>query len=176
MKTFFRELYQSFQNIHGYPVVFLSLLITLIAFAVSPNTLIYLKWILPLLVIFIIVILTFIDLSYRLYKKASKPLPSVRQVHRPAAVAKDAIAILLLEPSDIYGHESVVSLFYLNEGYEKLIGMGYVLTIQTNGMIQVLINKLIDVSEKEIIDKALNNDVLVLKKLLVKPMISKSLV
>lgn len=175
MRSFIREIYQSFIKIHGYPIIFIGLLISIISFTVSPNSLIYFKWILPLVVFLIIIILTFLDLSWRLYYKASNPLPVVRQVRKPPIISDNSIALLILEPSDLYSHESLVSIFHSDEEYEKLIGLGYVLTIQNNGMIQVMVNRLMEDSDQEIIKRALNNDVLVLKKILVKPTIPKGL-
>jgi hypothetical protein len=174
VNSFVRELYESFIRIRGVPVTFLSLLLGLVYFYSSSNTTaVQLKVILPWVVILLLAVITLFDASYRLYSKASHQLPRVKQARKPPSAYADAVAVLLLEGSDIYGHESVVSIYYIDEGFEVLIGIGFVLTRQDDGYIQVIVSNQIETAYKEVWQRVCKNDSNVLPKLLVKPSIPK---
>ena len=175
MNNYFLDLYQSFTRIHGVPVTLLSIGIGVIAFVFSPTDKVSLKVVVPLCVIAFLVLITLIDNSLQNWKKISNILPKVKQARTPTALYDGAKAILLLEPSDIYAHETLVSVYYLENDFERLIGVGFILTIQGNGLIQVLVNKTIEEQGENIWESICQNDVTVLSKLHVKPSIPKIL-
>ncbi len=172
--TFPREFYESFIRIRGVPFTFISLLLTLLFFYLSENqTAVRLALALPILVLLLILILTLYDLSTRLYVEAVKPLPAVRQARRPPSIYPNASTLLLLDASEVYGHESLVSVYYLDEGFEVLVATGFVLTRQDDGFIQVLVDRQIEEAFSDIWDRACRNDSIVLSKLRVKPSLTR---
>ncbi len=172
--SFFREFYESFIRVRGVPLTFIALILGFIYFYFSSDTTsVQLKVILPIIVIMLIFIITFYDLSYKLFIKAKHVLPHVIQAHKPPPIYPDAITILLLENSDLYGHESIVSIYYIEEEFEVFIGLGFILTRQDNGYIQVLVTNQIEKTYSEMWQKVCQNDAKILPKLLVKPSLPK---
>lgn len=175
MKNYFFDLYQSFIRIHGVPVTLLGIGLGVVAFIYSPTDTVSLKVVVPLGVVTFLMLTTLIDNSIQNFKKISNILPKVKQARIPTALYSGAKAILLLEPSDIFAHETLVSVYFLENDFERLIGVGFIFTIQGNGLIQVLVNKAIDEQDENIWESIRNNDVTVLSKLQVKPSIPKEL-
>lgn len=175
MKNYFFDLYQSFTRIHGIPVALLGIVLGLVTFNYSSTDSVSLKVIVPLGIVLFLMLMTFIDNSIQNFKKVSNILPKVKRAITPTALHSGAKAILLLEPSDIFAHETLVAVYFLENDFERLIGVGFIITIQENGLIQVLVNKAIDEQDKNIWDNIYNNDITVLSKLQVKPSIPKIL-
>lgn len=76
--------------------------------------------------------------------------------------------ICILEKSDLFSYDHPVSLYYLEDGFEKLISLGVVENIQTNGMIQIrIVHQLEEYSE--INKKLLENNLSILKNVKVRP-------
>lgn len=172
--SFGRELYESFCRIRGVPVALIALVLGLIYFYVSGNqSELPLKVVLPIFVATGIILWTFFDLSLELYKKATKQLPKVKQARTPPGIYPNAVAVLLLEGSEVYGHESLVSIYYRDDNFEVLIGLGFVLTRQDDGLIQVVVSHQLEETYKDVWVKVCQNDGSVLPKLLVKPSLPK---
>ena len=157
------------------PVALISIGLGVMAFIFSPTDKVSLKVAVPICVIAFLVLITLFDNSIQNWKKISNILPKVKQARTPTALYSGAKAILLLEPSDIYAHEALVSVYYLENDFERLIGVGFILTIQGNGLIQVLVNKALEEQGENIWESICQNDVTVLSKLHVKPSIPKVL-
>jgi len=172
--SFGRELYESFCRIRGVPTTLIALFLGLAYFYVSGNqSTLSLRIVLPTFVAALIVLLTLLDLSLQLYKKATKQLPRVKQARTPPGIYPNAVALLLLEGSEIYGHESLVSIYYRDDNFEVLIGIGFVLTRQDDGLIQVVVVRQLEDTYRDIWGKVCQNDASVLPKLLVKPSLPK---
>lgn len=173
-KPYIRELYESFIRIRGVFITFLALCLGLLYFFLSGNTAtIALRAVLPVIVALVIIAATLFDLSIRLHGKATKQLPRVMQARKPPTLYPNAIAILLIEESEIFGHESIVSVYYRDDGFEVLIGIGFVLTKQDDGLIQVVVNRQVEEAHKEVWTKVCQNDTNTLPRLLVKPSMPK---
>ena len=175
MKNYFSDLYQSFIRIHGIIVALLSIGLGMVAFIFSPNDEVSLKIVVPSGIISFLMLVTLLDNSIQNHKKISNILPTVKYARIPTALYKGAKAILLLEHSDIFAHETLVSVYYLENDFERLIGVGFILTIQGNGLIQVLVNKTIEEQDENLWKSICNNDITVLSKLHVKPSVPKIL-
>jgi hypothetical protein len=75
----------------------------------------------------------------------------------------------LLEPSELFFRDSDVCCYYTdNEGFENLVGVGYVYIIQNNQKLQVLIDKPVP-AYQDILNKLANNDQSIKEKMIVKP-------
>lgn len=174
VSSFGRELYESFCRIRGVPITLITIFLGLTYFYLSDNqSTITLKIVLPIFVGALIILLTLLDLSLQLHKKARKHLPRVMQTRKPPGIYPTAVAILLVEGSEIYGHESLVSIYYRDDSFEVLIGIGFVLTLQDDGLIQVVVSRQLDETYKDVWLKVCQNDASVLPRLLVKPSLPK---
>ena len=82
-------------------------------------------------------------------------------------------ALCLLEPSEFFSYDTLVSFYYIDdEEFEQLVGIGTVVNIQENKLIQVELTNPVEGYEG-IVKKLANNDAHALKKTVVKPSIPK---
>jgi len=79
----------------------------------------------------------------------------------------------LLEASDLFAHKSMISLYYTDEDdFERLIGVGFVDSINNKGRIQVVIDEP-EITYQNILDKLANNDLKVMQQTRVSPSVTK---
>ncbi len=85
----------------------------------------------------LVLLLTFIDAAYTLYQTRPSVLPRVLTGREPFQGTSAAL-ICLLEPSDLFFHGILVSLYRVaEEGIELPIGAGSVANIQEDGNILI---------------------------------------
>ncbi len=137
----------------------------------TPTTRVPLSYFVSLLFIGSVLVITLGNAAYQNYLDSKQVLPRVLT----ARIFAEADSLLcLLEPSALFSHDTLVSLYYLGESeFERLIGFGVVFNIQENGMIQIMVTREIE-SCRDIFDKLRNNDRDALKKLRVKPSVTKA--
>ena len=133
----------------------------------SPAATIPLAVALPVFVICISLIVLFAHAAYSTFQNAKGGLPKVLMGRSPGRL-KNAKALCILESSELFSHNSVVSFYFVDGGYERFLGVGYVVNIQDNGYIQV---ELVSPSEgnEDVIDRLSRDEKAVLDKVLVKP-------
>ena len=169
----FSRLYKSFIRVNGYALSSAGLAITLLLFFITPTTEIPVRWVVVVAIPFFLLLIVVCDVAYHAIQETI--LPKVKASYKPHSLYPDALAILLLEKSNLFGHESVVSVYFKADDFETLIGVGYVLTIQQGGLIQVLVISNVEEVQDNIWEKIRNNDGSVLSKLLIRPSIPKIL-
>lgn len=81
--------------------------------------------------------------------------------------------IFLLEPSELFSYDTIVSFYYLEDDFEQLIAIGRVRNIQQDSKIQVEVTDYLSGYE-EIFNKLGRNDFKALEKTRVKPNIPKA--
>src|SRR5438067_7480056 len=72
-----------------------------------------------------------------LLRRAPPKVRSAQQI----MVQRQEQLLLLLEPSDMFGFDAIVSVYRENGNFEEMFGIGRVRTIQENGFIQVTIEQ-----------------------------------
>lgn len=115
-----------------------------------------------------------VTLAFSVLAKALISISQLSQLPRvlhgrpgPAHLDGERATLLLLENSDLYGHDAVVSVYYIDGSeFEELIGVGYVRNIQVDGKIQILLDQVVN---RDVIGKLAINDAAVLKRVRVKP-------
>lgn len=81
--------------------------------------------------------------------------------------------ICVLTPSPLFIFGSITSIYYYENEYERLIGLGRVSNIQENLKIQVEVIKVLDIDvNQSIFDSISNNDNTKLSKIIIKPNVS----
>lgn len=136
---FWREFYGSFTRVQGWVLAVLGVLLSLATFFWSDDTSIPIGWVATIATVLTILIVTLVEMSRALAVRVQNPLPRVLACLEPSPSTGDR-RILLLEPSDLYGHDAVVSVYHArDDGFEVLVALGYVATVQQNGRIQVVI-------------------------------------
>lgn len=168
MSKLLKFYYKSFIRIKGFVLIFVTVIITIIPIYSSWESTIQIKHIVPFACILCIIISVIIDASFVMWKK-HVTLPRVIQGMESPALFKDTNTILLiLEESPLFSNDLTVSIYEMDNDYERFIGLGRVFSIQDNGWIQVLCSKYSKKDDK-LWKKASSNNNIVLEKLIVKP-------
>ncbi|MEQ9105076.1 MAG: hypothetical protein RIE53_10285 [Rhodothermales bacterium] len=175
MKGYWAEIAESFRQSHGPSFSLVSLVIALGTWFGLSDVKVGLKWVVPSVLIVVVMLMIFINLSSRAFSKARSGLPKVKASFAPSSHQQTAVAGLLLERSELFGHESLISVFMKENDFERLIGYGFVTTIQENGLIQVLVTGSLVDEEDDVWKLVANQNVDTLKKLMVKATVPKLL-
>lgn len=161
-------MYTAFLTVQGWGLGILAIILAVLLWFYSPDTKV------PLITFVVVVLCLSISLivmsqtAYSAWRKTLRPLPCVKRILDPPEGQSGPEKMLLVEPSELFSVDTTVSLYLKDDDYEKLIAIGRVLNVQSDGHIQIVINTIATVSD-EIRSRLGNNDSSVLKKLLVKP-------
>lgn len=167
-RNFWSLIWSSFMKIQGILIGFIALVATVAVWIFPANINISLGLVLPVLIICIIAILTFANAANEIFKMSERILPKVI-----LGTTLQANVLCLLEPSELFSHDTLVSFYYVENSFEKLIGIGTVLNIQEDGKIQVSMINHIEGFD-EIIIKLGQNDNTILDNIKVKPNIPRA--
>lgn len=105
--------------------------------------------------------------AYYLYSRRSDLLPEVKNGSAAPAPYEDLVARVILEPSALFAQGAIIAAYREADGIEEFIGLGQILNVQQNGLIQVLITQ--SISGDDVWAKIKANDAGELKKLKIKP-------
>jgi len=136
-------------------------------FVVPASQTVPLNWTLVLFLLLLAVVIVLFRAAYDAHFDSRASLPKVRTVIEPPTTYKEASALLLLDPTDLLSHDSIVSVYYMDGGIERLSGIGKVINVQNDKKIQVILIKEAEFSDKVEALKANNPEDL--EKLIVKP-------
>lgn len=165
---FWGLIWSSFLKIQGITIGFLALLISIFFWLYSPDKNISLRFAVPIFILLIVVIFTFASAAYESFKISRHNIPKIVLGKKIGSNL-----LCLLEPSELFSHDTLVSFFYIEESFEELIALGKVINIQEDGKIQVTVNLILRAHE-DTITKLEQNDANVIKRIKVKPNIPGS--
>lgn len=168
MKSFSEHIYDSFTRINGWLTGGIALALSITVFFFGPETKVVVGWLVATIAISLFLLAVLVDAAYAGWRASRRGLPEVRKTLEPPLIYTGISRILIVDPSDLFGVDALVSVYVKEDEYERLIGIGRVLTVQTNGYLQIGISSITE-SSPEIITKLNTNDASFLKKLLVKP-------
>ena len=114
------------------------------------------------------VILTLIDAVNESLRAAGKKLPAVKWSGKAPESYRDTMALLLLEPSDLFAPGSLVSVYRRSGLYEEFVGIGRVMSVQENRSVQVGVRRIV-ATAPDLLPLLIGNDATVHRSLLVKP-------
>lgn len=162
-QNFWGLIWSSFLRINGVLIGVFGILITVFLWLFSPKVNIPLGVALPILIIFIIFMLTLLNVAYESFNLSKRILPKVLLGKKQGAQV-----LCLLEPSELFSHGTLASFYYIEDFFEQLIGIGTVTNVQEDGKIQVTMDIPTEGYE-DIVEKLQQNDAGVLNKIRVKP-------
>jgi hypothetical protein len=151
MRSFSADLWTSFKSVQGWLLSALSLVLAIASFFYTPNAEVRFnwKWVAVAAPLLLAVCAAFIDMLITARRQTSPQLPRVIAVYsdpRPGADDGEQETILLLEPSELFGHDGGVSIYYNQRlggadarPFERLIGVGWVSNIQEEKIIAVTV-------------------------------------
>lgn len=114
-----------------------------------------------------------LNVSLNEAQKLSLKIPRVKYVKSAPKLYNNAFALFLVEPTQLLSYDAIVSIYYLEDGIERLVGVGKVINVQENKMIQIIITHDYDFEDK--LNKLMNNSKEELDKLILKTSIPNSI-
>ena len=172
-ENFYFFVWNRFKKIGGLLVTAIALLAAFLLWEFDTKYNFSAIWVIPIFILLLLVLITLIDVAYETFKRTKNLLPKVLFGRR---YGKDVLneAMCLLEPSSLFYQDSSVSCFIIDDhGFELLIAVGFVITIQQNKNIQIKLDKVAPGYEDKILE-IINNNGDTLKNLIVKPGIPNS--
>ena len=171
--NFWGLIWSSFREVNNSILTILSYAISILLAVVASKASV------PLYLLIIIVTLSLLIIAtlVRALEKALEEYAKMKQSMIPKIlrVQKDANNNIecLLEASDLFAAQSMISLYYTDEDdFERLIGVGFVQSINNKKRIQVVIDEP-EITYQYILDKLANNDLKVMQKTRVSPSVIK---
>jgi hypothetical protein len=158
--------YRAFQGIHGWVLGTIAILLTVFF---APPDKVPIRPVALGGVIALIIIATLIQLVWTLYHERPGFLPSLITVEKSPAAAGVTAVVLLLEPSDLFAHESLVAIYRKAHSFEQLVGVGHVLTIQQDSNIQIIVTGYIEPRDGDTWKGLEKKDGDIMKQIIVKP-------
>lgn len=164
--TFAGHLSESFWLSQGRIITVFGFVLTIITFLLLPKDLtVGLRYVVPLAIIGIYLIFWLWYAAWSAFYYGLSTSPALRYgLQPPAAFA--GVALLLFDPSPVYAHDSTVTLYFVDNDFERFIGIGKVVN-QEDGKIQVLVVK--DIGFGNGWDAVAQNDASKLKLIRIKP-------
>lgn len=173
-KTFWGLLWSSFKETQGCFSMILAVVLPFVLLRVTPTSTVSLTLALPIAIVFVVVIAALANAAYESFQMSRRILPRIVYATKPHSQIVRATALCLLEPSELFSHDTVVSFYYIgHEGFEQLIGIGAVVNIQEDGRILVELDYPSE-GHEETVNKLAQNDSEVLNKTRVKPSVPKT--
>jgi hypothetical protein len=167
-KSLTSEVYESFRRVHGWSISLVSVAALVLSLFFGKETEVPLPWVILGALVAFLAIVVLLDLGIRTVARLDTRLPAVRHGGEAPALYRAGLALLLLDPSDLYGQDSVVSIYRRSGSFEELVGLGHVATVQQNGMIQVIVVRDFSV-DASLWQSVRGNNGSVLSALMVKP-------
>jgi hypothetical protein len=99
--------------------------------------------------------------------------PRVMYVKDPPKAYENACALFLVEPTPLLSHDAIISIYYLEDDLERLVGVGRVINVQNDKKVQILITNNYDFGEK--LSQIMKNSKDELKKLIIKASVPSSI-
>jgi low affinity Fe/Cu permease len=162
--NFWGFIWQSFLEIYAVPATFLGILISILAWIISAKTQISLALVITIAVFTVIIIITLFHSAYKAFRRIKQlesdlqeteqinqnlvnELNQLNQLKNPKILRVEKqedtdSLICLLEESGLFVVEALISFYYIDEdGFEILIGGGFIQAIQSDGKMQAKIDK-----------------------------------
>lgn len=173
--SFWGIVWSNFLKIQGLLIGVIGVALAILLWLFPPKTNIPLGLALLIVILALTAILTFASTAYELFitSKQFLSLPRVIRSKKITATNQRIDLIFLLEPSELFSNDALVSFYYFDDAFEQLIAIGIVRNIQQDSKIQVEVIYSI-VGCEEILRKLENNDSITLNKTRVKPNIPKA--
>jgi hypothetical protein len=115
------------------------IVVAFITWWMTPSRVVDARWVIIYATLAIVVGVILFDTAFRLNQRSTLPLPKVKAVLKAPGTYREAGPLLLLEPHPLFSHSAAVSIYSTIDGFEIMIGVGRVTTIQQDGSIQVIV-------------------------------------
>lgn len=174
-KSFWGIVWSNFLKIQGVLIGVIGIALAIFLWLFPPRTNIPLWLALLIGILALTAIVTFASTAYEIFitSKQFFSLPRVIGSKKITLTNRVIVLIFVLEPSELFSYDTIVSLYYLEDDFEQLIAIGRVRNIQQDSKIQVEVIEYAS-GHEEVFKKLERNDYTALKKTRVKPNIPKA--
>lgn len=135
---YFNQLYKSFKSIGGFIIGGIATLATILSVKFE-NELGINFWLIIIFSLILILVLTLLDTSIYFFKESLNKSPRIIKI-----IEKGDDKIILMEYSEMFQIQGLVTIFHFNDEFEDFVGYGEVLNIQNDKKIQILLKKIND--------------------------------
>lgn len=148
-------------------LTFLSFIGALLVFYLVPeSSSIELKYILPAIILVFFAVVVALRAAWTACQESGTKIPRVMYVKDAPKAYQGACALFLVEPTPLLSHDAIISVYYLEDDLERLVGVGKVINVQNDKKVQIVITDNYDFGEK--LNQIMANSKDELKKLIVK--------
>lgn len=142
LSTLSRLLWMSFRGTVGTFVGIVGLLASIAAWFIPGTSTIPLAVYVVTVVLCVAVIVVLLEAARIARLHAANPLPRVRLSLREGSTPAEGHVILILEPSPMFSHGLMASIFLLEQDhYERFVGHGVVQNVQDDGLFRYVLKK-----------------------------------
>ncbi|WBQ14829.1 hypothetical protein [Sphingobium yanoikuyae] len=157
-------------QLHGLILGLVGVALAVIVWLSAPAAQVRVAWLWITIIISLIVIWLLIETCRRIRQRSTHYLPRVLKSIPNNGLNNNPV--LILESSELFGHGSLVTIFYVNDqDIELQVGSGHVSTIQTDRKIQVEITQWAN-AHQPVLQRVVEASVDVLGRLLIKPTVT----
>lgn len=135
-QSFWGLVWSNFLKIQGVLLGVIGIIIGILLWLFSPKTTIPLWLFLLVAILALVLSLTFASTAYELFRK-SKDFLSLPKILAASRIPVTNQTIFLLEPSELFSIDAMVSFYFIDHDFELLIAMGRVVNIQRDSKIQI---------------------------------------
>lgn len=137
MRTFGALIRAAFDSVQGWLLGGIGLVLAVLALAFAGGAKVPLWIAVAIAVAFAIVAVVFYQAARIAWSMARKSLPSVLQVLKPPPSYVGVLYLLIAEASDQFTTGMAVTIYLREDEYERLVGVGRVITVQENHSLQI---------------------------------------
>jgi len=165
--SFGNLLWESTIKSWGGILTFLSFIGAFLVFYLVPEaSSIHLKHILPAIIVAFFLVVVALRAAWAACQESDAKIPRVMYVKDAPKAYQGACALFLVEPTPLLSHDAIISVYYLEDDLERLVGVGKVINVQNDKKVQIVITDNYDFGEK--LSQIMANSKDELKKLIVK--------
>lgn len=175
MNEYIQSTYRAFLRINGFVLAFLGFILSILAWKFGASTKLELWLVVSLILIGLLIVIALGDALREALARRSM-LPKIKKVacgNQLGFRFADTQAVFLIEHSDMFATDAVVSVYADVDEFEVLIGQGYVLGYTTKGLIQALVDEFPEGAHPDLWKRVLQNNQTTLSTLKVKPSVSR---
>ncbi|WP_175547585.1 hypothetical protein [Marinobacter antarcticus] len=147
--SFGNLLWESVVKSWGGMLTFLSFGAALLVFYLTPkNTSVAINHVLPIFILLFFLAVVSLRAAWISFGYSKLILPKVIHVKEPPKAYKNAFALFLVKPTPLLSHDAIISVYYLEDGLEQLVGVGKVVNVQNDKKVQIVVTNDYDFGEK----------------------------
>ena len=167
-ESYFYLLWKSLWTSFTIVALVLSLIIPFVFEVLEPEEKISLFWLITIIMILLLLLIIFVRFSIIMYENRKQQCVVLHVIEPYGNFKSNDKVLALATYVDYFTENGVVSIFHLENGFERQIALGQIINIQEDKKVQILIFNIGSAFPR---DELLKNNKELLERLLVKPIV-----